>query len=380
MPPPAVTSTISGKPVSTSAAPLLSPVPAPVAAPPPAAVPRGWIVSPRYDTLFFTASVFVPMLLWAAFSVDLLTGVGVYLAFQLAFNMPHNFQTWTMSILDGEDRAKNGKRYLIAAIVILAVFGIPMLLSPDGVYPWVRDALIYWGYYHLVRQHYGFLRIYERKMGGVSELESKLYGRYLDAVCYLPFLIRWQNPEWMTIHAGDLAMWIRHPVLPATVWIPIAVLYASVILAAIVHHVWMVIRGRPSMWPRALLLLSVTLGFGVATLVVHELLVAIALVTAFHNLQYLGLVGFHNKNRAAMGHVEGNRPIGWLAEGKWIPYALATFLYGAILFVPRGAFSTLRYAELPITLVVALHYYVDARMWRFKDYPRRGLWLKLKGG
>ena len=37
---------------------------------------------------------------------------------------------------------------------------------------WVRDALIYWGYYHLVRQHYGFQRLYERKMGGVSERES----------------------------------------------------------------------------------------------------------------------------------------------------------------------------------------------------------------
>ena len=57
------------------------------------------------------------MLLWLGFSVGFLTGVAVYVVFQLAFNMPHNFQTWTVSVLDGEDRARNGNRYLVALIV-----------------------------------------------------------------------------------------------------------------------------------------------------------------------------------------------------------------------------------------------------------------------
>src|SRR5689334_3025304 len=157
--------------------------------------PVGFIVSRRYDTLFFTASLAVPMAMWAAFSIGLMTGVAVYVTFQLAFNLPHNFQTWTMSVLDADDRAKNGRIYAIAAVVTLLVLGVPMVASPDVVYPWVRDALIYWGYYHLVRQHYGFQRIYERKMGGVSARESFWYGRYLDAVSYLPLLIRFRDPE-----------------------------------------------------------------------------------------------------------------------------------------------------------------------------------------
>src|SRR3954464_9958699 len=118
----------------------------------------GFIVSRRYDTTFFTASLALPLLLWAAFSFGLMTGVAVYATFQLAFNLPHNFQTWTLSVLDEEDRRKHGRRYAVALAVCVLVFALPMALSPDGVYPWVRDALIYWGYYHLVRQHYGFQR------------------------------------------------------------------------------------------------------------------------------------------------------------------------------------------------------------------------------
>lgn len=342
------------------------------------ATAKGWIVSPRYDTLFFTASLAVPMAMWGAFSMGLMTGVAVYVTFQLAFNLPHNFQTWTMTVLDSDDRAKNGRTYLIAAIVILLVLGVPMVVSPDGVYPWVRDALIYWGYYHLVRQHYGFQRIYERKMGGVSDRESWWYGRFLDLVSYLPLLIRFRDPELMTIHAGTSKAWIHHPVLPSPVVLALVALYGATVLAAVVHHLWAYAHGRRGLMPRALLLASVTACFALAAVVISDLIVAIAIVTSFHNIQYLGLVWFHNRNRAAQGDTAGNGPIGWIAAGRVAFYVGVSILYGIAIFAPRAVFQTTRLGELPIAFVVALHYFVDARVWRFKDYPKRGAWLLLK--
>jgi hypothetical protein len=338
----------------------------------------GWIVSPRYDTLFFTASLAVPLALWAAFSFGFMTGVAVYVTFQLAFNLPHNFQTWTMSLLDGEDRAKNGRIYLIAAIVTLLVLGVPMLASPDVIYPWVRDALIYWGYYHLVRQHYGFQRIYERKMGGVSDRESWWYGRYLDAVSYLPLLIRFRDPELMTIHVGQATAWIRHPILPGPVVLAVIAIYVATIAAAIVQHVWAAAHGRQIWVPRALLLLSVTACFSLAAFVVSDIVVAIAIVTSFHNIQYLGLVLFHNKNRADAGATQANAPITWLSARRFALYAGISLVYGVLIFAPRALMQGYRIAELPLAFVVAMHYFVDARLWRFKDYPKRGAWLLLK--
>ena len=338
-----------------------------------------WIVGPRYDTVFFTASLLVPMLLWVGFRVGFMTGVAVYVVFQLAFNMPHNFQTWTLSVLDPKDRRAHGRRYLVAALVCLGVLGVPMVASPGGVYPWVRDALIYWGYYHLVRQHYGFQRIYDKKMGGVSPREARLYRHFIDAVCYLPLLIRFRDPELMTIHVQGTATWIRHPVLPEPAWLAAAGLYGAVVLAALVHHVVMWRRGRAHLAPRALLLLSITVAFALAGLVIEEFLVAVAIVTAYHNLQYLGLTWFHNRNRATDEPPEPNRTIAWLQSGKVWLYLAVTFLYGVVVFSPRAIFQGTRVAELPLAFVVAFHYYVDSRMWRFNLYPERGKWLRLFG-
>lgn len=347
----------------------------PIAAGPPAG---RWIVSARYDTLFFTASLLVPFALWGAFSLGWMTGLAVYVTFQLAFNMPHNFQTWTMSLLEPEDRARHGRIYLGVAILALVVLGVPMALSPEGFYPWVRDALVYWGYFHLVRQHYGFQRIYERRMGGVSPHESWWYGRYLDIVCYAPLLIRFRDPELMTIRAAGRSMWIQHPVPFGWVVTVLVVVYAGAILAGAMHHILMVRRGRRECGPRGWLILSVTVCFGAAALAIPNLLVSIAVVTAYHNIQYLGLVWFHNRTRAESGEGTGNVTIGWISRRRVLVYAGVSFAYGVVIFVPYALFPSARMAELPVSFVIAMHYFIDGRVWRFADYPRRAEWLKLR--
>jgi hypothetical protein len=346
-----------------------------------------WIVDRGYDLGFFILSLAAPLLLWAAFGAGWLTGVAVYGIFQIAFNMPHNVQTWTMSVFDRQDRAKNGRRYAIALAVILLLFGGTIAVSPGVAFPVVRDALVYWGYYHLVRQHYGFLRLYERRMAiagsPASALESKAGGRFLDIVSYAPLLIRFRDPDLMTIHVAGQSFWIRHPVLPTLVWQGIAALYAATILAAIVFHVVAIGRGRRNLGPRALLFAAVTICFGLAGIVIKDIVVAIAIVTSFHNLQYLGLVWFHNRTRAEIAEREslprGDNPtIDWIRGGKVVPYGLMTFLYGVVLILPIAIFPDSLVAQVPITTVVALHYYVDSRLWRFGDRPNLARYLRLK--
>lgn len=363
--------------------------PEPLPAPPaPPALPRSaWIVSAPYDVVFFVASVAVPLLFWWAFSFGWMTGVAVYASFQLLFNMPHNVQTWTMSIFDRADRAKNGRRYVVAFAVIVAIFAGTKLASPDGAYPWVQTALLYWGYYHLVRQHYGFQRLYERRMVTLgappSPLESKLYARFLDVVSYAPLLVRFRDPELMTVRIQGRAIWTWHPPLPNALLYVVLGVYVATIGAAVVHHVVAYARGRRHMGARALLLASVTLAFGISGLAIRDLIVASVVVTAYHNLQYLGLTLFHNRTRAAIAEREGvafgdNLPIDWLRRGRWLPYALMTFGYGVLVILPRVMFLTVGAAELPLFIVIAMHYYVDARIWRFGDYPALARYLKLK--
>jgi hypothetical protein len=339
----------------------------------------GFLVSPRFDVAFFIASLGVPLLLWAGFAAGWLTGVAVYVIFQLAFNLPHNFQTWTLTALDPVDRARDGRRDLVALAVIVALFGGAMVLSPDGVYPWLRDGLIYWGYYHLVRQHYGFLALYQRKAGGaIPRWEQRLYPRLLDAICYLPLVVRWRDPSLMTIHAGGLDTWVRHPIVPPAVWIAALALFGAAVLFVVAHHVALLRRGGRVVLPRLLLFVSITIAFGLADLVAGDLIVAIAIVTAYHNLQYIGLVWFRTETRARLGLVDGNPFVAWLRDGRWLRYAACALAYGVVIFAPRALLRGVRLGELPLTAVVALHYVVDARLWKGQRQPRLAVELGLR--
>ena len=187
----------------------------------------------------------------------------------------------------------------------------------------------------------------------------------------------------MTIHVAGQSLWIRHPIWPPLVWQGIAAVYAATILAAIVLHGVAVMRGRQNLGPRALLFAAVTICFGLAGIVIKDIVVAIAIVTSFHNLQYLGLVWFHNRTRAEIADREslprGDNPaIDWIRGGRLVPYGLMTFLYGVALILPVALFPGSLVAQMPITAVVALHYYVDSRLWRFGDRPNLARYLRLK--
>jgi hypothetical protein len=214
-------------------------------------------------------------------------------------------------------------------------------------------------------------------MGGVSPRESFWVKRLLEAVSWLPLLLRFRDPSLMTISAGGVSFEIRHPTLGPAVITAVLALWAAIVATALAWHLWQALLGRQGLWPRALLLLSVTLAFGAAGLE-REVLVAVALLTTFHNLQYLGLTWFHNQTRAGAAATEGNPPVAWLASGHAARYVLVSLLYGVALFLPRLLAGRSRFAELPVTVIVALHYYVDGRVWRFDLYPERGRWLRLR--
>jgi hypothetical protein len=140
----------------------------------------------------------------------------------------------------------------------------------------------------------------------------------------------------------------------------------------------LLVRGGRVVLPRLLLFLSITIAFGLADLVVEDLIVAIAIVTAYHNLQYIGLVLHRTETRARLGLVDGNRFVAWLRDGRLARYLACAFAYGVIIFAPRALLRGVRLGELPLTAVVALHYVVDARLWKGARQPRLAVELGLK--
>jgi hypothetical protein len=48
-----------------------------------------------------------------------------------------------------------------------------------------------------------------------------------------------------------------------------------------------------------------------------------------------------------------------------------------LLLSPRALWPSLRWAELPLSFAVAMHYAVDGWLWRFRERPELARWLKL---
>src|SRR5688572_3222584 len=94
-----------------------------------------YLVSPRYDAVWFLGSMAVPYVMALVYWV---TGPGpnkqvvvaLYVAFQLLFNLPHNAQTWSLTVLEGHERNAHPGRYWGSVLVATGLLVSSMALSP----------------------------------------------------------------------------------------------------------------------------------------------------------------------------------------------------------------------------------------------------------
>jgi hypothetical protein len=345
-----------------------------------ARVRSGWIVSPGYDLRWFLGSALIPFGFWAlAAATDTVGGVPTaivcFLGFQLLFNMPHNLQTWVMSYLDVGQRARYRTELIRGALVVVAVVGGAALISPRGLYFWVSNVVVYWGYYHLVRQHWGFNRLYAARGPREAPQDLEIDQATIWVLTLAPLMYRWAFGE-MTIHVGDLSVALPHPPTPA--WVGHMAWMLAVAFGA--SWVWRqhqrVAEGRFNEGS-FLLMTAVGVSYWLAVAVCSDLVIAIAMITAWHNIQYLGLTWFHHGNRARRLRQEAPerapRLAGWAADGKIGLMVVLCAAYGIVVFAPFALLPALMglppteappQAEVVLTSVVALHYYVDSLLWR----------------
>ena len=343
-----------------------------VATSPDAGPSSPFLVDKRFDLTWFFASMAVSYAM-AGFYVLVGPGpnkavvVGIYLAFQLLFNMPHNAQTWTLTVLEPSEFQGHKARYLGSVVVALALLVSTMALSPGMGWPLLNSAVIYWGYWHLIKQHFGFVRMYEMRRRVFSRLDQALS----RAVMYVGGLspLVWRiavGPVTLDSGRGN-PVEVAHPVIP--VWaaqVFVAVGLAVTLLYA-ARQVFLAVTGRPVAWLAALTVFSALTNFVVGLAVVDDLIVGVAVMTVWHDIQYLGLVWFMSRNRARrqnggrqLVRLAGERRVapyvGWLAL-----YAVVILAFRVVLPEPWGAF--------PITAVVVLHYFHDSFIWKISSNP-----------
>lgn len=289
-----------------------------------------WIVGKRVDLIAFIGGALAGYLVYfmrAGLGWDMLF---IYLIFVTFLDTPHFFGTYLRTYLDRQEfRAR--RRLLLGSLfwlpagpaVLLLCYGLFTAGVARYMVPFEAFVLAVgiWAYWHVVRQHYGFMRLYQVKNGETGLRDRRADGLLMHMGLLLPFAV------FVIRHAESrqaFGLSPRFPVLPTLrdlggiagilsgswegriSWEHLAVAACLVTLAwLILAFAWRQFikwrRGEALNVPKimlfcAVLPLHIVVCFSQAALTA-PLITFSAFVTIYHDIQYHVLVYCHQRNR-----------------------------------------------------------------------------------
>jgi hypothetical protein len=340
--------------------------------------PQVWIISRRDDLLWFQGSVaagvallvffrLAPHLDDASYTPGHLAVLALFL-WGVLFDGTHVWGTYARSYFapDAATRAALpgpwswGLLLLGPAVALLDYVACAPGPSQLGQAGWIFQFFLMgaylWAYWHLVRQHYGFLVLYRRRAGENDSRGSRLDSLLLWTGCLYPYL---------RFTFSDAYTQSGLPPLVPEEWLGTARLALDSTFAFVVVGLLAVMLSgrveRFQLGPKHLLL-AVVIGFHIAVFaLLDNLLTITATLTIFHNLQYHRIVWQYERGR-------GRTPSGGLAPYLVLGVALGLAWYGPrVLGVALLQSSLARNCLLGLGWGVAFHHYlVDGRIWRVR--------------
>src|SRR6185312_6992278 len=129
-----------------------------------------WIISARDDLVWLIGSVASSYLLLVLYVKGVLPLVPMVAFWAILIDAPHVFGTFSRTYFDRTER-QNRARLLWGSLLFFAI-GPLMVFAGFGFVFFFVAAL--WAYYHLVKQHYGFMVLYKKKNGDLARADNIL--------------------------------------------------------------------------------------------------------------------------------------------------------------------------------------------------------------
>lgn len=372
------TAVIHSSVVSAPTVPVMRPEPIP------AARALRWIEGPSIDLPFYIGGALLGWAVLLAHVVGHVSTRTLYWIWILFLDGPHLWATLSRTYFDREERRTRGPALVGAfawALLPLATLGWGF--ATGGRLPFFLFLTFaqLWAYWHVVRQHYGFLSLYQRKGAEPTGTQNPV-----DYVAFYTVML-----------APFVSFALRHPMarhelgLPAT---PGAVEQAlcRVALAATAGAIVAYVAKEWRLGPRVnvaknLFLLACVPLHVVALLhptwsTSMDLLALPIIVTSFHNVQYDAIVWCYGRRRygeASSAERYGSaarlfqnaaawllagvaltvvfRYATWSLDGRYWPFAPSTA-------ARTGPFSSTEYVNAFWWAIAMHHYYLDQKIWR----------------
>ena len=342
------------------------------------AISARWIISAREDLVWFVGSVASSYLLFGLYVAGLLPLFPMLLAWAVLIDAPHVFGTFSRTYFDREERRAR-KRLLWWSLAFFAV-GPLLVLAGLGLVFFFLAAL--WAYYHLVKQHYGFMVLYKKKNDDLAPTDNALDRLFILVAMSYPFVaFVVRDPGAMRRVPTPLAGGIGHlstALLVATVAITFLWLARQVQRAA---------QGQPLDVPKYLLLAAAIPMHWIVLLtpMPQQPIAVVAILTVYHNLQYHRLIWFHNRKYAGEGARE-RHGAAELISRRLLYYVAFGVLFGLWYQLPRRLVGE-AYGQQSLLAQLAasffwgyafIHYHLDAKIWRVRRDPSVGKALHME--
>src|SRR5437763_703707 len=260
----------------------------------PRAISLRWIISARDDLVWFIGSVASSYALLILYVAGVLPLIPMVALWAILIDAPHVFGTFSRTYFDRAER-KNRARLLWGSLLFLAIGPVMVLAGAGFVFLFVAAL---WAYYHLVKQHYGFMVLYKKKNGDLARIDNALDRLLLLFAFNYPFV------EFI---ARDPDAMARVPdVLRGGVNGLAKLLLVGTILLLVLwlgRQVQRAITGEPLNVPKYLLLVAAIPMHWIVLLtpMPHKPIAIVAILTIYHNLQYHRLIWFHNQKYGGKG-------------------------------------------------------------------------------
>jgi hypothetical protein len=328
------------------------------AALPASSIPRvksPWIVGRGVDLTLVIGSVTAGYAYLALFALLHVPISVLWWFWSVGFDGTHIFATATRTFFDREARVRNRKLFFGSLVVF---FSLGPLLVLAGLKPLLYLLVGVWAYYHVIRQHYGFMVLYKVKTRDLAPIDNVLDRVFLGVMMVAPPFHRF-----FIHHPEELGLPFSFPRVETPLWIAVAAV--CLVYAARQFQRWR--AGTPGGLPK-FLLLGAVIPLHWATFSVMSWQAAVPTVTIVHNLQYHALVWFHNRNRYGGSENHGRIPAAvsrsllmYLGIGLAfsLAYRIPGFALGQVSDLAFGFFC-----GFGLT-----HYYLDSRIWRVRHDP-----------
>jgi hypothetical protein len=336
------------------------------------AISLRWIIGARNDMIWFIGSVvssYALLLLYVGGIVPLIPMVA---AWAILIDAPHVFGTFSRTYFDRTER-HNRARLLWGSLLFFAIGPVAVLLGFGFVFLFVAAL---WAYYHLVKQHYGFMVLYKKKNCDLARVDNVLDRALLLFAFNYPFVeFIARDPEAMVRVPALLRGGVNG--------------FAKLLLVAtiVVFLVWIgrqvqrALTGEPLNVPKYLLLAAAIPMHWIVLLtpMPHKPIAIVAILTIYHNFQYHRLIWFHNqkyKSREKFGAAE-------VISRRVIYYIAFGIIFGVIYQGPRQLLNNLdrsMVVELGVSFLwgyAFIHYYLDSKIWRVRRDPSVGKALNM---